>query len=117
MTSISRCTVSGWGKDMFGTQGQYQQILKKVDVPIVAPATCQTQLQTARLGSTYVLDTTSFICAGGEPNKDACTVSCVNTKVFKILLIFSHTYNTLWFSPLFILWMTSGSAKGLNYVK
>ncbi|XP_075972455.1 inactive CLIP domain-containing serine protease A3-like isoform X2 [Anticarsia gemmatalis] len=68
-----RCMVSGWGKNMFGQQGQYQQILKKVDVPIVAPATCQTQLQTARLGATYMLDTTSFICAGGEANKDSCT--------------------------------------------
>ncbi|VVC96579.1 unnamed protein product, partial [Leptidea sinapis] len=68
-----RCWVSGWGKDMFGVQGQYQQILKEVDVPIVAPATCQSQLQAARLGPSYVLDTTSFICAGGEPSKDSCT--------------------------------------------
>lgn len=67
--------VSGWGKNMFGLQGQYQLILKKVDVPIVAPAACQTQLQTARLGAGYVLDTTSFMCAGGEANKDSCTVS------------------------------------------
>ncbi|CAH2102497.1 unnamed protein product [Euphydryas editha] len=68
-----RCWVSGWGKDMFGLQGQYQQILKKVDVLIVDSATCQTQMQNARLGSTFVLDTTSFICAGGEANKDSCT--------------------------------------------
>ncbi|XP_047531058.1 phenoloxidase-activating factor 2 [Vanessa atalanta] len=68
-----RCWVSGWGKDMFGVQGQYQQILKKVDVPIVASGTCQAQMQTARLGSTFVLDTTSFICAGGEASKDSCT--------------------------------------------
>ncbi|XP_031768896.1 phenoloxidase-activating factor 2-like isoform X2 [Galleria mellonella] len=68
-----RCWVAGWGKNMFGVQGQYQQILKEVEVPIVAPATCQSQLQAARLGPTYVLDTTSFICAGGEPNKDSCT--------------------------------------------
>ncbi|CAG4978642.1 unnamed protein product [Parnassius apollo] len=68
-----RCWVSGWGKNMFGMTGQYQQIMKKVDVPIVAPATCQSQLQAARLGPNYVLDTTSFICAGGEANKDACT--------------------------------------------
>lgn len=67
--------VSGWGQNMFGAQGAYQQILKKVDVPIVAPATCQSQLQTARLGVNFVLDTTSFVCAGGEANKDSCTVS------------------------------------------
>ncbi|KAG6440480.1 hypothetical protein O3G_MSEX001273 [Manduca sexta] len=68
-----RCFVSGWGKDMFGISGQYQQILKKVEVPIVAPDVCQNQLRSARLGPTYVLDTTSFVCAGGEANKDSCT--------------------------------------------
>ncbi|KAI8438549.1 hypothetical protein MSG28_011017 [Choristoneura fumiferana] len=68
-----RCWVSGWGKNMFGQSGQYQQILKEVDVPIVAPATCQAEMQAARLGASFVLDTTSFICAGGEANKDACT--------------------------------------------
>ncbi|XP_063395113.1 inactive CLIP domain-containing serine protease A8-like [Cydia fagiglandana] len=68
-----RCWVSGWGKNMFGLQGQYQQILKKVDVPIVDPATCQSQMQAARLGPGFALDTTSFICAGGEANKDSCT--------------------------------------------
>ncbi|XP_063833273.1 phenoloxidase-activating factor 2-like [Ostrinia nubilalis] len=68
-----RCMVAGWGKNMFGVQGMYQQILKKVDVPIVASATCQTQLRTARLGANFVLDTTSFICAGDQANKDSCT--------------------------------------------
>ncbi|KAL4712754.1 hypothetical protein ACJJTC_008051 [Scirpophaga incertulas] len=68
-----RCWVSGWGKNLFGSQGQYQQILKKVDVPIVPSATCQSQMQAARLGPSFVLDTTSFICAGGEANKDSCT--------------------------------------------
>lgn len=63
---------------MFGQSGQYQQILKEVDVPIVAPGTCQSQMQAARLGASFVLDTTSFICAGGEANKDACTVSNIN---------------------------------------
>lgn len=75
MNPSFRCMVSGWGQDMFGAQGQYQQILKKVDVPIVAPATCQSELQAARLGANFVLDTTSFVCAGGEANKDSCTVS------------------------------------------
>lgn len=59
---------------MFGVSGLYQAILKRVDVPIVAPATCQTQLQVARLGAGYVLDTTSFVCAGGVANADSCTV-------------------------------------------
>ncbi|GBP75677.1 Phenoloxidase-activating factor 2 [Eumeta japonica] len=58
---------------MFGQQGQYQQILKEVEVPIVAPAPCQASLRAARLGANFILDTTSFICAGGETDKDSCT--------------------------------------------
>uniref|UniRef100_A0A182J0I2 Uncharacterized protein n=1 Tax=Anopheles atroparvus TaxID=41427 RepID=A0A182J0I2_ANOAO len=68
----SRCWVSGWGKNDF-TTGAFQSIPKEVDVPIVATASCQTALRTTRLGPNFVLDSTSFICAGGELGKDACT--------------------------------------------
>uniref|UniRef100_A0A182YG35 Uncharacterized protein n=1 Tax=Anopheles stephensi TaxID=30069 RepID=A0A182YG35_ANOST len=68
----SRCWVSGWGKNDF-VSGAFQSIPKEVDVPIVSAANCQTALRTTRLGSSFVLDTTSFICAGGELGKDACT--------------------------------------------
>lgn len=73
----SRCWVAGWGKDQFN--GAYQQIIKKVDLPIIPPDDCQNRLRQTRLGSSFVLDTKSFTCAGGEANKDACTVS---TKFF-----------------------------------
>ncbi|XP_011862850.1 PREDICTED: trypsin-3 isoform X2 [Vollenhovia emeryi] len=68
----TRCWVSGWGKDAFGNNGMYQNILKEVDVPILSQADCQTALRRTRLGGLFVLDG-SFMCAGGEPGKDACT--------------------------------------------
>lgn len=73
-----RCWVSGWGKNDFN--GVYQTIQKEVDVPILSAATCQAALAATRLGSTFVFDANSFICAGGEIGKDACTV-CIIVKV------------------------------------
>ncbi|XP_017886309.1 phenoloxidase-activating factor 2 [Ceratina calcarata] len=71
--SGTRCWVSGWGKDEFGTSGQYQSIMKEVDVPIVDQTVCENDLRTTRLGQSFVLNRNSFLCAGGEQNKDACT--------------------------------------------
>ncbi|XP_037273902.1 uncharacterized protein LOC119166686 isoform X1 [Rhipicephalus microplus] len=67
-----RCWVTGWGKDAFGQQGEYQHILKKVDVPVVSHDDCQQRLRRTRLGPYYQLHP-GFVCAGGEPGKDACT--------------------------------------------
>lgn len=69
-----RCWVTGWGKDAFGPQGAYQHVLRKVDVPLIDPLDCQDRLRRTRLGPQFKLHT-SFVCAGGEPGKDACTVS------------------------------------------
>ncbi|XP_026826971.1 uncharacterized protein LOC105286577 [Ooceraea biroi] len=67
-----RCWVAGWGKNAFGNSGSYQSILKEVEVPVLTQEGCQTALRRTRLGSNFVLDG-SFLCAGGEPGKDACT--------------------------------------------
>lgn len=69
----SRCWVSGWGRNDFNN-GAYQAIQKQVDVPVLANTVCQSQLSATRLGSVFVFDTASFMCAGGEAGKDACTV-------------------------------------------
>ena len=69
----SRCFVAGWGKNDFSPNGAYQAIQKEVDVPVLANTQCETQLRATRLGPSFIFDTTSFLCAGGEPNKDACT--------------------------------------------
>ncbi|KAJ8921967.1 hypothetical protein NQ315_008604 [Exocentrus adspersus] len=65
------CYATGWGKDVFGKKGKYQVILKKIDLPIVPRDTCQSRLRTTRLGTHFQLHS-SFICAGGEPQKDTC---------------------------------------------
>ncbi|CAH2091253.1 unnamed protein product [Euphydryas editha] len=66
-----RCWTTGWGKDAFGSNGKYQNILKEVDVPIIPHGQCQQQLRQTRLGYNYELNP-GFICAGGEEGKDAC---------------------------------------------
>jgi hypothetical protein len=60
----------GWGKNDFANTGAYQAIMKDVDISLVETNSCQTQLRTTRLGSTFLLDATSFMCAGGEAGKD-----------------------------------------------
>ncbi|SPP82424.1 phenoloxidase-activating factor 2-like [Drosophila guanche] len=67
----TRCLVSGWGKMTFESNS-YMHILKKVEVPVVDNALCQQQLRRSILGSSFVLNP-SFLCAGGEQDKDACT--------------------------------------------
>ncbi|XP_038223321.1 uncharacterized protein LOC119840688 isoform X1 [Zerene cesonia] len=69
--SGQRCWTTGWGKDAFGSNGKYQNILKEVDVPVLPHGLCQQQLRQTRLGYNYELNP-GFICAGGEEGKDAC---------------------------------------------
>lgn len=68
---FSRCFASGWGKDLFGKEGKYQVILKRVELPVVPRDRCQTSLRTTRLGKHFELNP-SFICAGGELGQDTC---------------------------------------------
>lgn len=65
--------MSGWGTSKFGA-GDFQNILKEVDVPIVERFSCQSSLRETRLGEHFELDGNSFVCAGGIAGKDACTV-------------------------------------------
>ena len=66
-----RCFLSGWGTN---SQGNFQPILREVDLPIVDDDVCEVQLQRTRLTHSFRLDKNSFLCAGGEFGKDACTV-------------------------------------------
>ncbi|XP_058821228.1 phenoloxidase-activating factor 2-like [Topomyia yanbarensis] len=68
----NRCWISGWGKNDF-VNGAYQAIQKEVDVPVRSTIDCEAALRTTRLGPSFQLDSTSFMCAGGETGKDACT--------------------------------------------
>lgn len=68
---FNRCYASGWGKDLWGKEGKYQVILKKIDLPIIPRTTCEEKLRLTRLGPYFNLHE-SFICAGGERGKDTC---------------------------------------------
>merc|ERR1739847_188297 len=65
------CFATGWGKDQFGAAGQYQVVLKEIDLPVVGHDQCEVSLRTTRLGKRFQLDD-SFICAGGINGKDTC---------------------------------------------
>lgn len=65
-----RCIAMGWGKNSY-KKGSYQAILKKMDLPLVPHGKCLEALRTARLGPFFQLHG-SFLCAGGEDNKDTC---------------------------------------------
>ena len=47
--------------------------MKEVDVSIVGQTTCEAELKRTRLGQSFDLNQNSFLCAGGETGKDACT--------------------------------------------
>lgn len=49
--------------------------MKEIWIDVIDPDTCQEALRKTRLGRFFVLDKESFICAGGESDKDMCTVS------------------------------------------
>uniref|UniRef100_A0A0K2SZK0 Putative LOC100164097 [Acyrthosiphon pisum] n=1 Tax=Lepeophtheirus salmonis TaxID=72036 RepID=A0A0K2SZK0_LEPSM len=65
-----RCFVTGWGKDAF-LDGNYQHILKEVNLPVVDNSRCENLLRRTKLGRDFTLDK-GFLCAGGEEGKDAC---------------------------------------------
>ncbi|KAK8728788.1 hypothetical protein OTU49_008939, partial [Cherax quadricarinatus] len=69
--SGQRCYVSGWGKDAFGNRGNFQHLLKEVDLPVIDQSVCQSALRNTRLGPQFTLHS-GMICAGGEEGKDAC---------------------------------------------
>ncbi|KAH8377364.1 hypothetical protein KR093_005021 [Drosophila rubida] len=68
---LERCFATGWGKNKFGKDGEYQVILKKIDLPVVGHPTCQSNLRNTRLGKHFILHD-SFMCAGGEKDRDTC---------------------------------------------
>jgi hypothetical protein len=66
-----RCWVSGYGQSTM-TGSTTSNIMMFVNLPLVEQNTCQNMLRATRLGSVFVLDTFSFLCAGGESNRDSC---------------------------------------------
>lgn len=54
-----------------GPSGQYQAILREVELAVIPPDTCQTALRQTNLGPKFNLHS-SFLCAGGQKNLDTC---------------------------------------------
>ena len=65
------CFATGWGKNKFGAAGEFQVVLKELEIPVVDHDTCQEKFRATRLGPRFRLDP-SFICAGGRPGQDTC---------------------------------------------
>ncbi|XP_066975657.1 LOW QUALITY PROTEIN: serine protease filzig-like [Macrobrachium rosenbergii] len=69
--TYQRCHATGWGKDAFGSDGKFSQVLKEIEVPIIDDQQCQQMLRNTRLGAAFTLHEGNF-CAGGENGKDTC---------------------------------------------
>merc|ERR1719242_1998298 len=65
------CFATGWGKDKFGAAGEFQVVLKELEIPVVERGLCQEKFRASRLGKRFRLDP-SFICAGGQAGQDTC---------------------------------------------
>lgn len=63
------CVSSGWGKTQFNPDAQIQLVLKKVVLPVVPHADCQTMLRKTLLGVDFKLHN-HFLCAGTCLNRD-----------------------------------------------
>lgn len=72
-TTSQNCYATGWGKDMFGKEGKYSVVMKRIPLPIVPFNECQAQLKKTKLTNKFQLDP-SFICAGGREGVDTCEV-------------------------------------------
>ncbi|XP_055627734.1 phenoloxidase-activating factor 2-like [Toxorhynchites rutilus septentrionalis] len=65
------CFTGAWGKEKFN-EGKLQNILRRVEVPVIPHSKCQDAFRTTRLGAYFTLDK-SYMCAGGEEDVDVCT--------------------------------------------
>ena len=72
ISTNTRCFTIGWGKPKIAPNQNDSTILKKIDLPLIGRPDCQKALRTTRVGQYFNLHE-SFICAGGEKDKDACT--------------------------------------------
>lgn len=64
-----------WEKDAFETCNALRSIQKKVELSVLNDQECEEKLQASKIGKNFILNKDSFICAGGEKGKGACTVS------------------------------------------
>jgi len=58
-------------KFILGQDGNYQVIMKEVELDLVGFNDCEAKFRETRLGNKFDLHK-SFICAGGQENQDTC---------------------------------------------
>lgn len=96
--------MSGWGQNAF-VGGSYQTIQKQVNVPVLPAAGCQSELSGTRLGPSFLFDSNSFLCAGGEPGNDACTV--ILYAIFLGQSVFIYFFSNFIFLSIIIVYFVS----------
>ena len=69
------CAATGWGTLKFGKKERGQSLMKEVWLEVLNHSHCENLLTKTKLGEYFILNQESFICAGGESDKDMCTVS------------------------------------------
>lgn len=67
---FSKCVASGWGKEKYENR-PFENILKKIELPVVPNYVCRDNLRKTHLGAYFQLHK-SFLCAGGEVGIDTC---------------------------------------------
>ncbi len=66
-----QCFATGWGKHKFGSEGEYQVVLKQVQMGLWENGECQDALRKTVVGRRFKLDPTA-LCAGGRGGVDTC---------------------------------------------
>ncbi|XP_029732914.2 phenoloxidase-activating factor 2 [Aedes albopictus] len=66
-----RCLASGWGRENFDPKGQYSEVMKRVELPVVPHKRCQSLFRNTKMGPYFQLHPT-FMCGGGEEGVDTC---------------------------------------------
>lgn len=69
--NLDECVSTGWGKDQFGDEGEFQVVMKQVTVGVWENEECQEALRNTVLGRRFNLDPTA-LCAGGRSGVDTC---------------------------------------------
>lgn len=67
---FDQCLGTGWGKDNFNSVS-YRTNLKKIELPVIPVAECQSKLRRTKLGDLFKIHF-SFMCALSEEGKDTC---------------------------------------------
>merc|ERR1712013_296519 len=89
------CFATGWGKDQFGAAGEYQVVLKEIDLPVVGHQECQDSLRRTRLGQNSNSTTLSSAREGWRGRIRARGTEAVPWSA-QVRKIRSHMFRLVW---------------------